>query len=408
MNYRTLPLWILALLVFSIPFENGVRIGGVGSVSKLVGLAAFAVGVLALVRTGRVKLRSPSLFVVLALLLALWSMASYFWSAVPSATFSTATTMVQLFILVWLVWEFCRTEDDAALLSQAFVLGCCVTIGVALLTFLAATEPNFRNVGDFNPNEFSIIAALGIPLAWWLSLRKGRSTVSWLFMLYPVLALFGVVLAASRGGLLTALVALTIIPISLPRLSLIRRLLLFTVLATATWASFTWIPQLYPGLTRNVERLSSTAEEISEGTLTGRTNIWEAGGDVFVTSPVVGKGFGVFPYMVEPILNAARAPHNPFLSIAVGGGLVGLLIYVSLVIVTFLSVVASNGPARPYFLVLFAALLVGMIPTNSDTDKFAWFLLALMATQRPLVLTTPASRGVVEVDPTGDSLEGYA
>lgn len=393
---RRVALGLLALLVFSIPFDNGVSIPGVGSVSRMFGLAAFAGGVAALFYRGRVNIRPPSLFIALALLFVLYAMASYFWSAVPSATFSEIVTFGQLFVLSWLVWQYCRTEGETVVLMQAFVLGCFVIIGVALFTFFAAAESGFRNVGSLNPNEFAIVTALGIPMAWYLSLRVPSKRFAWLNSVYPAFAVFGVILSASRGGLLTTVIALAIIPASLPQLSRLRQLLLFAVITTISWAGFMQAPRLYPELNRNLERLSTTSEELTTGDLTSRTVIWEHGIEVFHRAPLIGHGVGTFAHLVAPRLGTFKEAHNAFLSVAVGSGLIGFVIFVAMVVTALFAVLRAEPGRRPFFVILFVALFVGMMPTNSDTDKFAWFILALLSNQRPLVLSPASSRSLAE------------
>ncbi|MEX2541124.1 MAG: O-antigen ligase family protein [Trueperaceae bacterium] len=383
---QRLTLWLLALLVFSIPFENGVTIPGIGSMSRVLGIVSFGAGMAALVGRGRLNIRTPSLFVILALLFTLYGISSYFWSVRPGDTLSSSVTVAQLFVLVWLVWQFCRSKSDSALLMQAFVLGSYVTIAVAFTVFLRASEPTFRNVGSFNPNEFAIVSALAIPLAWYLSLRSTSRWLTWLNMAYPAVAVLGIVLSASRGGLVTALVALAIIPLSLFRLDPVRQLLLFGLITATIWIGFVQAPQLYPELSANIERLSSTSEELARGDLTGRTAIWSNGQDLFLSSPFFGTGLGTFAYAVEPLLGRYKDAHNAFLSIAVGGGIAGLALFVALFAVAFITALGAEAAERPFLVILATALIVAMMPSNADTDKFTWFLLALIANQRPLVL----------------------
>ena len=382
-----LALLALAAFVASIPSENGVTVAGVGSLSRLLGLIAFGVGLLSLVAGGRVRFRAPSLFLVLTALFSVWVAATYFWSIAPEVTVVRVNTMAQLAALVWLVHQLVRTEHDLDVAYQGFVLGCYVMVGVGIATFFGS-DGGFRNVGGgFNANGFAIVSALGVPMAWSLATRRRHGWLTVVNALYPLWATVAVVLAASRGGLLTAIVALAIVPLLLGRLSPLRRLLLFVSLAAVTSAGALLLPTAFPELQRNIDRLAEVDEELlGGGTLTGRTDIWAAGLDVFAGSPIVGVGMGGFNTAVWPVFGRSRSPHNAFLSVAVGSGGIGLTLYVLLVVVALLGVVA-NPVRRVEHLVLFAALLVGMMPTNSDNDKFAWFILAALAAVRPVFVT---------------------
>lgn len=383
-------LWALALFVFSVPSENGVAIAGVGSMSRLMGLLAFGVAVVSMVDRGVVRLRMPSAFVVIGVLFVLWGSATYFWSAVPSVTMSWTVQFAQLLVLAWLIHQVARSERDRDLLMQGFVLGCYLAIAVAVATFVRAPSDVWRDVGGFGVNSFAITSALAIPMAWMLFLRRSFPSLQVLNAMYPLLALVAVVLAASRGGLLTALVALSIIPLTLGRLGVARRILLFTAMVTVAVAAFVWAPQAFPELERNIARLGETGEELFEGTLTGRTRIWAANLEVFASSPIVGVGAGSVRYATEPILGSRRAPHNAFLSVAVGSGVVGLLLFVGLIAVVLVGVLAAPE-RRIEYIVLLAALLVGMMPSNSDNNKYTWFILGVLASARPITVHATSS-----------------
>ena len=380
-----LALWMVAAFVFSIPSENGVTIPGVGSLSRLIGVAAFVAGLASVIGRDRVRFRSPSLFLVVTALFFVWSAATIFWSVAPGVTLGRAVTFAQLGVLVWLVHQLVRTDRELAFLQQAFVLGCYVLIGVGLSAFLGTQGSAFRNVGGFNANGFAIVSALAIPMAWGLAVRRVHGWLRVLNVVYPLFAIAAVVLAASRGGLLTALVALLIVPLTLGRLSLVRRLLLFASIAAITTVAFTFVPQAFPNLQQNLERLAETDEELLGGTLTGRTQIWAAGLEVYRGAPIVGVGAGGFNTAVTPVLGESKSPHNAFLSVAVGTGTIGLLLYVGLVIVAFVGIIA-NPDRRWEHLVQFLALVVALAPTNSDNDKFAWFILASFAAVRPVLV----------------------
>ncbi len=379
-----LALWLLAVFVFSFPSQGVVSIPGVGSLSRLIGVVAFVAGVASLVGGGRVRFRAPSLFLVLALLFTLWAAVTFFWSIDPGETIGRVSTYAQLAVLVWLAHQLVRDDRDLDFLWQAFVLGCYVMIGIGITAFLSGGG-EFRNVGGFNANGFAIVSALGIPMAWGLSLRRAHRLLQPLNVAYPWLALLAVMLGASRGGLLTALVALLVVPLLFGRLGVLPRFALFVAIAAGAWIGFDLIPTAFPTLQANIERLGEVDEQLMGGTLTGRTDIWAAGFQVYRTSPVVGVGMGGFNRAIQPIHGSARSPHNAFLSVAVGSGAIGLLLFLGLMIVPLVGVLA-NPARRVEHLVLYMALVVSMMPTNSDDDKYVWFILAALAAARPVVV----------------------
>jgi O-antigen ligase len=396
---RDLALVTLAVFVFSIPYENGVTIAGVTSVARLIGFAAVGVVVLTLVERGQVRLRAPSLFIAVAALYAGFGLASYFWSIAPSATMTRGATLIQLAAMAWMVHQIGASERNRDVLAQAFVFGVYASIGVALFTFFAGAQTGARDVGGINPNWFAIGSSFAVPVAWGLALRARRPVMFWVNALFPAFVILAVVISASRGGLITLLVALTVIPLSLGRLGIVRQVLVFGLVAAVTVGAAVIAPRAFTGLEANLERLQGTLDEIEGGTLTGRTVIWEAGFEAFLDSPLIGNGYASFSAAVQPRLGRGRGAHNAYLSVAVGSGIIGLGLFLALFLVVTIGVLMA--PARRLeFLVVIAALLVGMVPANLENTKSVWFLLAWLSAARPLIVApTRILRHVAPIGP---------
>src|SRR5947208_6272833 len=94
--------WVLWCFVFVLPWDVLTQLPVLGSIPRLVGLAASAVGVLYILARGRV--RPLSWFHLFAALFVLWAGASSFWSIDPEGTRTVFLTYVQLLVLAWLFW----------------------------------------------------------------------------------------------------------------------------------------------------------------------------------------------------------------------------------------------------------------------------------------------------------------
>jgi O-antigen ligase len=381
--------WLITGFVFTIPFEEIVTIPVIGSTTRLIGIVLLPIALVALIRDRRLALRMPMVFVVLALLFVIWNLATYFWSIAPAATFRQVFTYAQLFVFVWLVAEFCRERAKLLGLMQAFVLGNYVAFSItAINVLILSAGGSFRDTGRFNANEFAIVLALGIPMAAFLMVERRAGILHALNVLYPIVAVFGIVLGASRGGLLVGLTALTVVPIVLVHWGVVRRLVLLGLLLVTVWFGFAYAPQAFPELTRNVERLSTTGDELAGGTLTGRTELWAETIALFTDSPLIGIGSGAVPHaLAETTIGRAKSVHNAFLSVAAGTGLLGGTLFVALIVVAIGSVFLATGLDRAFLLVLAAALIVSMMPANAEARKFLWFILVLLASFRPILLT---------------------
>ena len=281
---------LLAVFVFTLPLEELVLLPGLGSIPRLVGLVMMPLALLALVEGGRVRFRVPTLFLLASAMYVVWNVLSYFWSIDPSRTLGPAITSVQLLIFVWLVSEFCRSAGALARLMQAFVLGNYAAFAVAMFLLFQATG-GARDTGR-DPNEFATVLALGIPVAAWLVARGRGGPFRVINLAYPVFVVLGLVLSASRGGLLAALVAFLAIPFMIAGMGFVRRFVLTVLLTAAVLLAFSGAPRLFPQLQANLERLGDVGVELTEGTLTGRTLIWREGVRIFQSSPLVGVGLG--------------------------------------------------------------------------------------------------------------------
>jgi O-antigen ligase len=387
-DVRAIAAWAVTAFVFTIPFEEILTIPLIGSPTRLVGLLALPLGVIALYGRGRVRFQSPPLFVVLAAAFVAWNLLSYLWSYEPSVTLRTAGRFAQLLAFVWLIAEYCRERTRLLTLLQAFVLGNYVAFGITVFNVIVVSGGRFRDVGPFNANQFAIILALGIPMAALLmSERRSGMLHAW-NTLYPVVAAIGVILAASRSGMIVSAVTLMVLPFAMMRLPPLRRVVVSIGAVAALVLAFSYAPQVFPDVYRSIERLQETTDEITTGTLTGRTTIWRETLSVFETSPILGIGAGAARFaLVDTALARVKAVHNAYLSVAASTGLIGLFLFIGLVALAFVAALFAEPGHRPFFIVLAIGLMVAMVPANSEGRKDTWFILAALAVQRPILLT---------------------
>lgn len=372
------------VFVFTQPFEGALGSSSLGSVSRALGLLAIAIGIVAVAQRGTLRLRPPSLFLAVGLAFTLFGGVSFFWSIVPRVTLSSTFRYVQLLAMVWLVWQYARGEEERADLMQAFVLGGYVAIGFAIRAFFDAA--GYRDVAAGNANDFAMTVALGVPMAVRL---WSRPRPRWLFLLnvlYVPLTLFADVLAASRGGLFTLSIALLSIPFAFANAAWWKRFLPVVLLVAGAWLTYAVAPAVSPDLAANLDRLGRASQELESGTLTGRRVIWHAGLQVFRDHPVRGVGLGGYRYAVEPILGQVIASHNSYLSVLIDLGVVGFSLFVLLLTAAFVPALATLRSRRWFNLVMIATLLVGITPIEVEDRKQVWFVLALLAAERPIVL----------------------
>src|SRR5438552_2194132 len=297
--------WTLWCFVFVLPWDEFILMPVLGTIPRLVGLVASAVGVLHILARRRV--RPLSWFHVFALLFVLWAGVSAFWSIDPQATRLRFLTYLQLVVLVWLIWEIAWSPERQRALLQAYVLGVSLAAVVTIRTYLLgvpALEGTRYSAFSFNVNELGMRLALGLPMAWYLDLSQPHQRLAWLWRLYLPLGITAILLTASRGAFLAALVALAIIPWTLGRLRLRTKVALYVFCAGTLLAATQFVPET------SWERIQTIRSDVDAGYFGGRGAIWIAGLEVAEEHPIAGVGAGAYGAAVEPRLYVGFGAHS--------------------------------------------------------------------------------------------------
>ena len=388
---------VLWLLVFSIPFRNMLIFEKAGSITRIIGISAFAIGALIVLATGRIRRLRPLHFGLAAF--TLWAIASFFWSLAPSLTLQRIWTYVQLFAMVWLIWQFSPRKSHIKDFMQAYVLGAYISIGCTIANYILGQQTYYlRYVAiGFDPNDLGLILSLGIPMSWYLSLTK-QGRVVWVNRIYIPLALIAILLTASRASFAVALLALLIVPWTLDRLSPREKVAFVFTIVLSIFLVYCLVPF------SSWQRIATIPTEITQGGLGARVDIWEGGLRMFSTHPVIGVGSGAFPPAVEPILGMQVVAHNTFLSILVENGIIGFIL---LCLIGFLSlslVFKMPELERRTWLMLLGIWTVGVFFLTWEQRHPTWLLLGLLVAQAyavniraldstPLILPHSAHKG---------------
>jgi O-antigen ligase len=395
--------WLLWCFVFVMPWDEFVELPLLGSIPHLIGIAASAAGVLHIL--ARRTLRPLRWFHGFAGLFVLWAGASVFWSIDPEASESRFLTYLQLGVLVWLIWEIAPSSRQGRALLQAYVLGASVSAVAAVYNSLygASVDPARFTALNANANDLGLVLVLGLPMAWYLGLSQWHRRAARLWHLYVPLGITAILLTASRGAFVAALVALAIIPWTLGPLRLRAKAVLAVLAVGSLVLGTRFVPEA------SLERVASTRADIASGHFGGRGVIWESGLRVAREHPLAGVGAGAFGAAVAATLGGyPRAAHDVFLSILVEEGIVGLCLFLAMTAAALSRLRHLSALQRRFSIVLLAALAVGSLSLSWSARKPFWFVLALVATQvapRPARRPTPSGgRGVF----SGDGVESLA
>ena len=362
-------LWIVA---FAIPWENLVIFEQLGSLVRLLGLAAASIGICTVILEGKVRRFGPVMW--LAALFVLWSGLSVFWSIEVASTVDRTLTYVQLLGLAWLMWEFGADSRERNALTQAYVLGAYVSLIITLLGFSsgARLESKRYTAGTFNVNDLGLMFALGIPMAWYLVLAQRGRVMRWINAAYVPAAVVGVLLTASRGAFVATVIASSMVVGSMPKLPLRAKVLGLFILAAALFGADYVVPR------SSWQRLAQGQQSLQRWDLTGRTAIWEVGLSHLRPHLLVGLGAAAFPVTTYDETGRAWVAHNTYLGILIDEGIVGLALFLLLGCVLLRSLRHLAPLERRLCFVLAVTWGVGVFLLSWEHRKPTWFVLGLL------------------------------
>jgi O-antigen ligase len=361
-------LWVF---VFSVPWERLIQLPGVSIITRVTGGVALGLTLLVVVISAR--LRRWRGFHVAALLFVVWAgvgVLTHHMQTVPNKFY----TFVQLFLMIWMIWELAPSGRRQQALLLAYVFGAYVAaLETILLYRRAAGELRRFAAGGSDPNTLATTLALALPMAWYLGMTHPRPFVRWVCRAYLPIALLAIALTGSRGGMIVSMVALLIVPLGMTNLSPGKLVSAIAMLAISGALAVNYVPQTV------VERLATTTESVQDLSLGGRFRLWKAGMHAFLEKPVMGYGTSAFRQAVTPELGPlTQVAHNSYISVLVEQGAVGLLLYLSMLATVFFAIMYLPRLERRFALVLLATLSVAMLPLTWEDQKPAWFVLAVL------------------------------
>lgn len=379
--------WLLMGLVVTIPLESMLIFPGIGSFSRLIGIFVAVFGLLAIV-VGK-HIRKFETIQILLIVYLLWSLVTYFWSVDYVISYKSILTLSQLVFFSFLIWQFSTDEKHQQGLMSAYILGALISCLGIIFDFLHhQTYDYFRySAYGFDPNDIGLTMALAIPMSWYLSLVNKNKLFVLLYRAIVIILFLGTVLTASRGAFIALAVSSLFIFWSIPKSGLLNKVGLIVFIAVGATLVLKFVPS------SSWERIGAIGSEISSGSLSGRLTIWREGINAFLHNPIFGVGIGGFKTGVEATLGRQAAPHNLFIGVLVGQGIVGLFIFLAILFSMFVGTFSMSSLLRKFWLVLLATWCAGVMSLSWELRKPTWFLIGLAAVQISLARNDSGATG---------------
>lgn len=199
--------------------------------------------------------------------------------------------------------------------------------------------------------------------------------------LSTVLILIALFLTASRGGIISILLAVVIVLFLTFMLGRMRELLIFIAIMSLFLIAFLWVNETSEVLRFAIDRVTSVGSE-GDGT-SYRVFLWMSAFDMWTNNPLIGIGIGQFiAYSTEMYgVTFMNIPHNTYLTFLTETGMVGFLAFLWFPLYLFFRLVVfitTNGEKK-YYVILIGLIAVGIqaISINIENIRFVWIYLTI-------------------------------
>lgn len=372
---RKLAFIITVLFVFSLPWEENLTIGSLGTFNRVIGLLASAIWVLSVFITGRLRKIHP--FHIAIILFIMWNLATMIWTVNSDITKQRIQTYAQLALLSYLLWDQVTNSVQIRVLLQSYVLGCYVSIGGTIVNFLAGKEAFPYSGGryvatGFNANDLAILLAMGLPIAWYLlqnPLFKSRwKNLFAVNLIFIPSVLFAIFLTGSRAGFLTILVAVLYIFFSIGQIKWWKKAIALCIVLISFLIVFHYVPQ------STIQRLSTTFSSIETGDLGGRGAIYRDALKIIDSDPILGVGSGAF----VTASTVKTFAHNTIISVLTETGAIGLFLFIVILSVAFYEATEMPFAQSRFWIAMLLLWALGSSSVSWEFRKPTWFLLTML------------------------------
>jgi O-antigen ligase len=212
---------------------------------------------------------------------------------------------------------------------------------------------------------------MGVPFACYMAVRSKRLWERWVGIASLIVIPFGVLLTSSRNGIMGLALSILTLPLLLRRSRASIKMLIALVIVVAGFFAIQLVPS------QTWERLGTTLEEFSRGTLNGRGEIWSYGLLAFPKHLWVGVGAGGW----QAGTGNFYTPHNTYLEMLVEEGMVGFTLYLLILGTVLRGAVCSEYDHRPVSGMMLACFLLCTSAIQWGSMTATWFVFGYIIAQ---------------------------
>ena len=354
------------LVYFATPFESVEVIPGV-SVVKLVSLLFILIAMY--YYRGFAFPREP-FFYVFAIFTG-YALLSTGWSIDKETTFINAIgTTVPTFILLAYLFVAIESKDHIENIFKAYGLASLIVALIAIYMFYTGLNLGSVSVARLSvlgqdQNELSVLLSMGVVSILYLLLfssatRKMKS----LYILSVVVLSFVILSTGSRTGFVILLAIGAVLFVMTKGAK--KVMYLGIAVLTITSLMIFVVPE------STTERLLQTVTQIQDRDLTNRVDIWDMGIQAFQKEEafIQGVGFKTFPVLMQKHFHYAEYPHNTYLVLLIELGLIGFLLYMSMIFIFMKKAYLLYKTVSLYHVLLLLPILMAMFTLGLEGRRW--------------------------------------
>ena len=304
----------------------------------------------------------------------LYSVISVLWAENAGSAFTEVLGMA-LLCAAALIFASCGIEVTERVLDNAWIIA---GIGCLLLFFWGEREI----IGDretliilgtpTDHNEFAGVFVVPIALAVYRIMKVKSLGIKVTHVLFVILELYVILLTGSRGALLATIIAMVATVLTCRKVSLRYFVTAIVLLLLIVRLIESFVLPMIPETV--LDRFSIEAVEATGGS--GRTDIWKSAWEKISKGSLLRLffGYGSGAELVVDNLGNARVMHNQLMQMLANYGIVGLVLYLRLVWVSFNNILRRNSR---YIGAFCGMMALSMTLSMSPSYKPLWILLIM-------------------------------
>ena len=373
---RMLSLSTVLLFVFFIPWGDGAFDG----LPRLAGILAFGTTFLYLIMHG--SHRHYNLFHFFTVIYGAWLLFSVLWSPDQDYGLEKVITNTQLVLMVFMFTLVIQSKKDIDMAYQAYVLGSVVGSGIVIYNYIHGIESPYYNrygIKNIETDQLSIILALAVPMAAYLTTRYQHSLLKLFNTMAMPIAFYAIFLTGTRTGSIVAMLGIFYWIFTNRKASIAVKSSIIVFFVIAIIGILNFAPKA------SVDRIMSAGKSISSGTLNYRTVIWSGTLSQWKKAPLVGTGTGGLGYGLSHEHINYRAAHNTYLELLAENGVIGLAIYLLMYTILLYYLLQTKIDDKSFLLSLLMVVIISQLTLHTHSNKdttFVFSMVALHAMQR--------------------------